>query len=375
MIDMTELQDFLSTTPAGPYVSLYLPRTAHQDVAAVQLELRHLMTHAQDVMAATWPEQDFAPYAAQLAPLFDSADRITGSHGRGLGVLTDGAHLQTFELDLPVHKTAMVTARPQILPLVAELQLRHDFDLLALQRDQIRLYHHDHDELVPVDLPAEAPQTLKQTLGTELRGGSLNSVSQGAGNVSYHGHNDKSAEEDNDTRRFFQAVDTYVADHYSKPNNRPLVLMGLTQTLAVFREISRNPYLSSNQLPLSPSDLTPTDLARAAAALRADFDNEARHELLAELDTARSGNRVVTDLGAVIDAVLAGNVARLLLQAGARINGRLVDGAFDHASEKAAHNNLLSDLAEQVLKHGGTIIVLPEEQLGEEVAAIVRYAE
>lgn len=373
MTDMTVLKNFLSATPEGPYVSIYLPREAHEDVAAVQLRLRHLITHAEEVMGTTWPDQDFSPYAEQFKVLFDTPQRISGAHGHGLGVFSDGNSLLTFEMDHPVKETAMVTVQPQIMPLIADVQGRHDFDLLVLQRDQIALYHHDHDELIQVDLPEGAPRTLKGTLGTELRGGDLNSVSQGRGNVTFHGHNEKSAEEDNDTRRFLQAVDTYVADQHSKPDQRPLALMGLPQTIAVFREISRNPYLTNVELAVSPSNLSPTDLARAADTLRSDFAAIDRHNLLAALDNARSGDRVVSDLGMVIDAVLNGQVEQLLLQIGARINGWIVDGEFDYTSEQAQHNNLLNDLAEHVIERGGTVRLLPEDQLSAPVVAITRY--
>lgn len=374
MTDMTVLQNFLNAEPAGPFVSIYLPREPHEDVAAVQLRLRHLMAHARDVMAEAWPDEDFAPYATQFEVLFDTPQRITGDHGRGLGILSDGARLEIFELDVSVSETAMVTALPQVMPLLADAQNHEDFDLLVLQRDQIALYHHDHHQLQPVTLPADAPQTLKQTLGTELRGGSLNSVSQGQGNVSYHGHNEKSAEEDVDTRRFLQAVDTYVADHCSKPNKRPLALLGLAQTLAVFRDLSRNPHLTDIQIAVSPNNLSQTDLARIAATLRRDFAARAQHDLLSMLDDARSGDRVQTDLGAVIDAVVNGTVAQLLVQIGARVHGELRDGVLDHTSEQAQHNNLLNDLAEQVVMRGGTVHLLPKDQLAAPVVAITRYA-
>lgn len=375
MIDMTTLQEFLAQTPSSPFVSLYLPQTPHQEVAAVQLELRHLIAHAEEVMATTYPEQDWAPYATQLAGVFDTPQRTTGASAQGLAVLCDATRLMTFDLDTPVVQSAMVTALPQILPLLADVQAQHDFDVLVLQRDRIALYRHEHETLLPIALPAEAPQTLKQALGDELRGGSLNSISQGPGNVSYHGHTDKSAEDANDTRRFFQMVDAYVAEHYSKAHQRPLALWGLPQTLAVFREVSRNPLLSTVQLELSPSNLNASALARAAAVLTSDFDGQARHLLVAEIDAARGGNLIAESLDAVIAALNAHAVEHLLVRADARLRGRLVDGVLEQASPQAQHNNLLNELAELTVVQGGRVSLLPAAQLSQPVVAITRYAQ
>ncbi len=375
MIDMTTLQDFLAQTPSGPFVSIYLPREPHQDVAAVHLELRHLIAHAKDVMATTFPEQAWAPYADQLAQLFDTPQRITGNTAHGLGVLVDSERLQAFALDTPVTSSAMVTTYPQVLPLLADAQKQRDFDVLVLQRDRIALYHHEDATLVPVALPEAAPQTLVGTLGDELRGGNLNSVSQGPGSVSYHGHTEKSAEEANDTKRFFQAVDEYVAEHYSKPHQRALVLWGLPQTLSVYRELSRNPFLATVQLEVSPANLKATDLARAANTLVSDFDAQARHALLTELDDARSGGRIVETLAEVVAAINTHAVMHLLLQVGARVDGQLVDGVLDQKSPQAQHNNLLNDLAELAVVQGGRVSLLPETQLAAPVVAILRYAQ
>ncbi|WP_461213987.1 baeRF6 domain-containing protein [Lacticaseibacillus sp. GG6-2] len=375
MIDMTTLQDFLAQTPSGPFVSIYLPREPHQDVAAVHLQLRHLIAHAKDVMTETFPEQAWAPYDDQLTQLFDTPQRITGNTTRGLGVVCDSTRLQAFALDTPVVSSAMVTTYPQILPLLADAQKQHDFDVLVLQRDRIALYRNDHDTLAPVALPEDAPQTLVGTLGGELRGGNLNSVSQGPGTVSYHGHTDKSTEEANDTKRFFQAVDEYIGDHYSKPSQRPLVLWGLPQTLAVFREVSRNPLLTTIALEVSPANPKATDLARAANTLIGDFDAQARHALLAELDAARSGGRIVETLDGVVDAINTHAVAHLLLQEGARVNGQLQDSSLDQKSPQAQHNNLLNDLAELAVIQGGRVSLLPPTQLSAPVVAILRYTK
>jgi hypothetical protein len=267
----------------------------------------------------------------------------------------------------------MVTAQPQILPLIADAQRHQAFDVLVLQSDKIALLQATKGTLTPTPLPESAPQTLIGTLGDEVRGGGLNSVSQGRGQVSYHGHGDKANSDATDMRRFFQAVDEYIMAQYSQPHQQPLALWGLSQTLAVFRDLSRNPWLLDVQLEVSPEPLDAAACARAAVTLQQDLATQRQHHLLTVIDQARSANRLVTDLGAVLQANAAGAIAHLLLADTGRINGRLVDGALETTGDKAQHNNLLNDLAVATMQQGGQVTVLPAAQLSAPVVALTRY--
>lgn len=375
MINMDNLQTFLQQRTFDPVVSVYLPQDPHQEVASLALQLRHLVAHAQEVMADTWPKQDFAPYQALFDTAFDTPKRLSDPHISGFGFLCDGQQLASFELETPVKEAAMVTADPQLLPLLADAQVGQDFDLLVLQQDKIALYRHEHDELKLVALPDDAPQTLTGALGDERRGGALNSVSQGPDAVSYHGHGDKSAEADIDLRRFFTAVDDYVATNYSKADHRPLALMGLSQNIAVFRGLSQNPYLTTVQLAMSPNHLTKTALVRAGRALREDFQAHARFELLEEIAAAQDASRLVSGPDNVAAALNQNAVAHLLLRSPARVNGLLVEGQIVTDTPQAAHNNVLNDLAIQTLIQGGKVSLMQPDELMADAVAIARYAQ
>ncbi|WP_179396153.1 hypothetical protein [Lacticaseibacillus absianus] len=366
------LQQFLATANT-PTVSLYLPVEPNQG-DKVRLTLRHLIDHAKDVMAQTWAAVDWTPYQTALQPWLDDPLRLADVTAPGLGLLCDGVNLYARELEYPVSESAMVTAMPQVLPMLLDMQRHFEFDLLTLQRDSIALYHNAGDVLTATALPADAPLTLKGTLGTELRGGATNSIPQGSGHVSYHGHNDKAAEDAIDQRRYYQAVDTYIADHYSKPNQRRLVLFGLPQNLAVFREVSRNSYLSGTmQIEQSPNNLTLADLDDALAILRLDNGIRRHQQTLADLDHARGTGRFRADLPAVIAALDRHAVATLVIRQGARVNARFVDGQLDAQSDRAKHNNLLNDLADMAIAQGGTVQVLPENMMDQPIVAVLRY--
>ncbi|WP_125706129.1 baeRF6 domain-containing protein [Lacticaseibacillus daqingensis] len=366
------LQQFLATATT-PCVSLYLPIEANQ-LEKNRLTLRHLINHAKDVMATTWPDAAWTAFDAQLDPWLSDPKRLADVASPGLGLLSDGQQVYARALEYPVSEVAMVTEMPQVLPMLLDMQRHFEFDLLALQRDSIALYHNMGDVLTATELAADAPLTLKGTLGTELRGGETNAQTIGPGHVSYHGHNEKSAEEEIDQRRYYQAVDTYIADHFSKPNQRRLILFGLPQNLAVFREVSRNSYLSgSMQVELNPGGLTLADLDAALNVLRLDNGIRRHQKTLATLDKARGSGLFREDLGSVISALNQHAVAMLVIRQGARINARLDNGGLEFKSERAKHNNLLNDLADAVLAQGGEVRVLPENMQDQPVVAVLRY--
>ncbi len=371
----TTLQQFLTESGDGPFVTLYMPLEKNQNAEKSKLMVRHLTNHAKDVMADAWPETAWAPYGSKLQPLMDEPDLIAGMSGQGLGVITDGTRLYLHDLEYPVAETAMVTAMPQVLPILLDMQRHFEFDLLALQGDSIALYHNAGDLLTKVDLPEDAPLTLKGTLGTEIRGGSLNSVGQGRGRVSYHGHNDKSYEEDIDSHRYYQAVDTYIADNFSKPNKQRLVLIGLPQNIALFRDVSRNQYLSKDaHVEVNPGGMTTEQISQSLDLMRRDATIRQSQSLLELVNEARGRERYAADLGLVIDALSHQAVDTLVIRQGARINGRLLDDELDTSSEIAKHNNLLNDLADLTIAQGGTVQVMPENMIDEPVVALTRYA-
>ncbi|WP_461224730.1 baeRF6 domain-containing protein [Lacticaseibacillus suihuaensis] len=375
MLTQTELtlQQFLAASD-GPFVTLYLPLTTH-DGDKLRLKMRHLTDHAQAVMAETWPTSDWADFGSQLGGDLLDAAQLARLDGAGLCVIVASGARYTRTLAYPVQETAMVTALPQVLPLILDVQRQFDFDLLTLATDRIALYRNDGDHLTQVALPEDAPVTLEAALGTELRGGGLNSVSRGAGHVGYHGHNEKAAVAEVDRRRYYQAVDAYIADHYSKPFGRRLIPAGLRQNLAVFRQISKNPHLSgSMQLELNAYDLSLQELDVQVDALRLDHSLRDHQKTLAEIDYARGSARFSDDLATIAASVADGAVATLVIQQGARINALLnPDFTLDRESPRAVHNNLLNDLADYALARGGQVRVLPAELLAEPVCAVLRY--
>lgn len=369
------LQQFLADTKQGPYVSLYMSWPEHTPVEKLRIQFKNMLKHVKTVMAETYSDTDFAPYAAELEPYEQDPMFWQDSEANGIGMLTNGAQTYVTPMYEAVDEVAMVTEVPQILPLMLDEATATDFDILALNADSIQLYHNHGHQVRSVSLPDDAPQTLKGTLGTEIRGGELNSVSQGGGHVTYHGHNEKSAEKASDQRRFYQAVDQYLLTNYSNPKKMPLVLMGLAENVAVFREISKNHHLLPKLAVVkSPATLDFVELDDLLEPVRATLRDRRRQHFANVIENARGNGSYTDELATIVSAALRGQIAILFVQAGARIHARLEGDQIERDSKAAQHANLLNTLADIVLGHGGQVELLPEAHLSAKVGATMRYA-
>lgn len=369
------LQQFLADTKQGPYVSLYMSWPEHTPVEKLRIRFKNMLKHVKTVMAETYSDTDFAPYAAELEPYEQDPMFWQDSEANGIGMLTNGAQTYVTPMYEAVDEVAMVTEVPQILPLMLDEATATDFDILALNADSIQLYHNHGHQVRSVSLPDDAPQTLKGTLGTEIRGGELNSVSQGGGHVTYHGHNEKSAEKASDQRRFYQAVDQYLLTNYSNPKKMPLVLMGLAENVAVFREISKNHHLLPKLAVVkSPATLDFVELDDLLEPVRATLRDRRRQHFANVIENARGNGNYTDELATIVSAALRGQIAILFVQAGARIHARLEGDQIERDSKAAQHANLLNTLADIVLGHGGQVELLPEAHLSAKVGATMRYA-
>ncbi|ASY49151.1 hypothetical protein N507_1977 [Lacticaseibacillus rhamnosus DSM 14870] len=347
----------------------------HTPVEKLRIRFKNMLKHVKTVMAETYSDTDFAPYAAELEPYEQDPMFWQDSEANGIGMLTNGAQTYVTPMYEAVDEVAMVTEVPQILPLMLDEATATDFDILALNADSIQLYHNHGHQVRSVSLPDDAPQTLKGTLGTEIRGGELNSVSQGGGHVTYHGHNEKSAEKASDQRRFYQAVDQYLLTNYSNPKKMPLVLMGLAENVAVFREISKNHHLLPKLAVVkSPATLDFVELDDLLEPVRATLRDRRRQHFANVIENARGNGSYTDELATIVSAALRGQIAILFVQAGARIHARLEGDQIERDSKAAQHANLLNTLADIVLGHGGQVELLPEAHLSAKVGATMRYA-
>jgi hypothetical protein len=198
--------------------------------------------------------------------------------------------------------------------------------------------------------------------------------------VLLHGHGGKKSEVDNDTKRFFRAVDRAVLEHHSQPSSLPLILAALPEHQHTFHAVSHNPFLLPENIDIHPDAVASIDDLRQRAWKVLQPQYEARLSALAEeFGSARARKMGDDVLPQVARAAVAGRVKTLLIEAQRYIPGRLdvETGRVDIGGElNDGHtDDLLDDLGELVTSLGGKVVVVPGERMPTTtgLAAIYRF--
>ncbi len=299
----------------------------------------------------------------------------------GLAVFGAAGLFRVIKLQRPVGELAVAAKSFHVKPLLRVLQSADRYQVLSLNRHQVRLFEGDRDQLDEVELAAGVPRTITEALGSELTEPHQTVASYGGttrGSSATHGHGSKTDEEGIDEERYFRAVDRAILHNHSRSSGMPLILAALTQYHTQFRKISRNPFLTDVGIEVDANSLSIEQLRqRAWTAAEPEIRSHLR-KLTDAFEEARSKGRGSDDLAEVARAAAKARVESLFVE-----SDRLIPGHLDLATGAAALtgmdnpgvDDLLDDLAELVLNKGGQVIVAPSLDMPTRtgVAAIFRY--
>jgi len=301
---------------------------------------------------------------------------------QSLAVLGGPGLFRVFRLQRPVAELAIVADSFHLKPLKRFLQSVAHYQVLGLSLQKVQLFEGDRETLDEIELASGVPQTISEALGDELTEPVSAITSQGCfGGASasmHHGHGGRKDEMDGDTEKFFRAVDRAVLEHHSRPSGLPLILAALPEHHDLFHQISHNPFLMAEGLPINP-DVLPINELRERAWKVVEPQYQARlTKLTEEFEEARSKGHGNDDVSLVAQAAAEGRVATLLIEADRQIAGRLdfSTGQVEVADLSNPHvDNLLDDLGELVEKMGGKVLVMSADQMPSPtgLAAIYRY--
>lgn len=367
---------------APPCLSLYQPTHRHHpDNRQDPIRFRNLVRELEQSVRNQSPATDvgalLAPFERLAANTEFWAHRLDG-----LAVFAAPGLFEYFETQRPVTEFVIVADSFHTKPLRRLLQSSDRYQLLGLSRSRVRLFEGDRDVLDEVPLAPGVPHTIADALGEELSEPNRTVAVHGGGSPGSaaitHGHGEKSDLLDADTERFFRAVDRAILDHHSRPSGLPLILAALPEHHASFRQVSKNPQLAPEGIPINYEAVSRDELRQRAWQL---FEPVYRARL-ASLGDAFAEARVkgmgADDLAAVAAAASAGRVGTLLIESERRIPGRFdpSTGEIQLADGKAGGvDDLLDDLGEAIAQKGGEVLVVPAEFMPVKtgIAATFRY--
>jgi hypothetical protein len=381
-IDMDDLdRDYpqaLLATHAPPCLSLYQPtHPAHPDKQQDVIRFRNLVRTLETSLQQGHAGREVAGLLAPLRELGDN-DGFWNRVLHGLAVLRNPDGFHVYRLQRPVPEIAVVADSFHTKPLLRIQQSADRYQVLGLSRSRARLFEGNRDALSEVDLGVAVPATPSDATTDGARDTERATRVYGASTAegtTRHGTAEHRVA-DNETERFFRAVDRAVAEQHSQPSGLPLLLAALPENHNPFRKVSTNPLLLDAALDVNADDLTLDELRqRAWQAIEPAYLRRLAG-LLDTIHAAVARHAGSLDLADIARAAQQGRVATMLIDADRHVAGRLDprSGAISLAPEPGpAMADLLDDVGEQVLRTGGEVVVVPTARMPSDSGAAAAY--
>lgn len=365
-----------------PCLSLYQPtHRRHPENRQDPIRFRNLVKALDESLRQKYPTHEIQQLLDPFLALADDRDFWNHTFD-GLAVLGARGIFRVYRLNQPVAELVVVADSFHTKPLMRILQSADRYQVLGLSRQQIKLFEGNRDALDEVPLAAGVPQTMTQALGTELTESHQTVAAYGgaggANSPMHHGHGGKTSEIEIDDKRFFRAVAAGILEHHSRPSALPLILATLPEHRQLFHRVSHNPFLMDEGIDLNPDDLSNDELRQRAWQVLEPHYLKRLAALVEEFDHASSKNLGHGELARVAKAVVAGRVAKMLIEADRKIPGRIDfvtgDIEFDDLANPVI-DDVLDDLGTLALKMGGQVVIIPTERMPTKtgIAAIYRY--
>ncbi|HEX9643962.1 MAG TPA: hypothetical protein VGC11_08200 [Acidimicrobiia bacterium] len=378
IVDESTLESLI-TWIDSPCVSLYMPtHRSGPETEADPIVFRNLLERAERELL----DSGMRPRA--VTDLLADSRRLLGDPifwqhlEDGLALFASPKHTELFRVAAPLPQMVIVGDAFHVKPLWPVASKGERFGVLTLSRNRIRLLWGTRYRIGEIDLPDEIPESLAQALWFEDTEKQLQShaggrVGRGRVAATFHGGASLADRDDERVARFFRAVDEGVL-HLIK-RNRPLVLAGVDEAVALYRKVSRHPTILDDAFHGNADRATLDELHTRAWTIAEPY--------FARVDTAdreaflAAGARAVGTLPAAVTAALQGRVAVIFVPASTQVWGRAaISGEVEvHAAPERDDRDLLDLAAVAVWRNGGRVhVVDPAEIPGNTpVAALLRY--
>lgn len=359
-----------------PCLSLYQPTARHHPGNQQDpIRFRNLVRELERSLRASYPAHD---PRSMLRP-FEALEQDREFWNRaldGLAVFAAPDRFRVYTLPRPVSELAIVAESFHIKPLIRFLQSADRYQVLGVSREKVGLFEGNRDALDEVELDPAVPRVPSEASVGEAKkvGVSAWASSAGVPGVQFS-KGSRSDLEDDETARFFRAVDRAILDRYSGPTQLPLILAALPENQSFFRGITRNPFLLPGEVTVYPDAVTSDALRERAWAAMEPHYRARLAGLVDRFGTARAGELGDDDPDRVAASAVAARVGTLLAEADRHVPGRIDPETGAITLGGSGVDDVLDDMAELVLAKGGEVVIVPAEHMPTRtgIAAIYRF--
>lgn len=380
--------DLFALMDAAPKLgtSIFLPTHVRgTEIRQDPIRLKNLAAEARDkLLAAGLPPAEAEAFLAPAAALVEDYG-FWQHQDRGLALFLGDGEARHHKVPLPLPERVVVGPGFHVKPLLPVLAADGAFHVLTITADRVRLFDASRfamAETASDDLPEDldevkgGPDYENPVQAAPVARPHTGSIA--IANAQVYGDSPE------DWRKgrlveYVRRIASALQDRLAS-DAVPVVLVADAETGGHFRKLGTLGPLLAGVVETNPDALDEGALHEAAYALvrpRFDAERGAAGERLAAL-LGRGDERAATGMEEVVRAAYQGRVDTLLLAEGESLWGRYDEGVDEVATGQEfaeTGEDLLDAVAVRTLRHGGTVYVLPEEEMPGDApaAAILRY--
>lgn len=364
-----------------PCISIYMPtEKATPPAAQNRRNLRDLIDQAHQEMSKALGSQDCDRLLKKAADLLEE-EAFWQHPSEGLAIFSSPTTFHAIHLPRAVPLRVEVADSFHLKPLIRAQQFTGRFQVLCLNQRNVRLLEGNQDELASIKLNPRVPTSVAEALDKPLTE-NFSQANRLIGSPDAHqlpeSVDPHVAATTVDLEHFFRILDERIWAYHSRNSGLPLMICAVERYHELFRRISKNPNLMTEGIHLNPDSLELSRLEEEAWKIIEPYYRQQIQGVIDNYGLARSRQQGSEDVEQVAQAAAFAKVSTLLVDADKQIGGRLHSDSgrveFGDLSQPD-FDDLLDDIAEQVMKTGGQVLVMPHDQMPADtgVAAIYRF--
>jgi len=362
---------------AGPCITIVLGGNEAGDTA---IELKDAVN---GIRKSIQSQPNREPIESMLEAIEAAGRDVRGeTKARGaIAILGSPADTRVFRVANAVKPVARIGEHFDLRTLLQIENGQNSFYILALSQNRPRMLRCTESTSEEVEIPG-APKSLSDSMQTRQPDHVLDNrvtagPSNGAGAGVMFGTSSDADDKDEYMLHFFMELDKGVTRTLHGASE-PLIAAGVEHEIALYRRVNTYPHLIEPGIHGAPDGLEGGEMHRRALDLLAEREAQMGTEVPADFDKRVGTGHASTHIQEIVAGAYEGRVSHLFLQQNASYMG-----SYDTVRQRVKHTedpldspvDLIDAAAEQTVRHGGTVKILPSSAMpnGVPVCALMRY--